>query len=328
MRDSRGRTLPDFFIAGAQKAGTATLSEALAARPDAFLCDPREPMFLCRDDASVHPHGFVNHPELWRGFDWQRDRESLLDAYAGLFREAGKRIVGEGSTSYLHAERVPERIAGINPAAKIVIVMRDPVARAWSAYWHHVKNMRIAHSFEDTLRYEAGDLLEIGRYAHHVRRWLDHFPREHVLLLVFEEVVGDFGPQYGRVCALLDLPPGNVREAPRANEAMVPGSIGVQRLVARGLRAVGADLEASVLRGSDSRGLGLRLADRALRTVGKVNRRLGSRYPHMRHDTHELLCDYFARENEGIAELIGHVPAWDSLRSATTGEPRMASSAR
>lgn len=48
--------LPDFYIVGAQKSGTASLSSLLSVRKDVFLCSSRMPMFFCRDDAATHPH--------------------------------------------------------------------------------------------------------------------------------------------------------------------------------------------------------------------------------------------------------------------------------
>jgi len=303
------RRLPDFVILGAQKSGTASLSALLSSRDDVFMCRPREPMFFCRDDAVTHPHTLLSNPGLWRSFDWNHNKDALLDQYAELFRSAGRaQLVGEGSTTYLVSKAVPERIALVMPKAKLIALLRNPIDRAYSAYFHHLKNFRVVRSFEEQLKFEPGDLLETGNYLSHIERYLQHFPREQLLVLPFEELVRDTQVVFERVCRFLDLDPQPINpEAKRSNGAVVPRLLGTQRMLNAALRLTGTSFEAGPIRilpRQDDRGLPLRAADKALRGLGRLNRYLGpNKYPPLRSATRALLRDYFARRNAGLSEL-------------------------
>ena len=302
------RRLPDFVIIGAQKSGTASLSALLSSRSDVFMCRPREPMFFCRDDAAIHPHTLLSNRVLWRSFDWNHDRNRLLDGYAELFRSAGRsQLVGEGSTTYLVSKLVPERIASVMPQAKLIALLRNPIDRAYSAYFHHLKNFRVVRSFEEQLKFEPGDLLETGNYRSHLQRYLQHFPKEQLLVLPFEQFVKDTQAVFERVCGFLGLEPRPINPEARSNGAVVPRLIGVQQALNAALRLTESSFEAGpirVLREHDPRPLALRAADKALRGLGRLNRYVGpSRYPPLRPATRELLRDYFARQNAGLSEL-------------------------
>jgi hypothetical protein len=303
------KRLPDFFIIGAQKSGTASLSALLSSRADVFMSSPREPMFFCRDDAVTHPHTLVSNRELWRAFDWQNDRARLLDEYAKLFGTATPdQKVGEGSATYLVSRCVPERIASVVPNARIIAMLRNPIDRAYSAYFHHLKNFRVVHRFEDQLKFEPWDLLETGNYRLHLERYLHSFPKEQLLVIAFEEFVRDTQRVFDRVCQFLRLPSSNVDAgAKHSNPALVPRFIKTQRLLNYGLRLTGSNLEAApirVYRGADTRPIALQLADKAIRALGKANR--GRRkYPPIPAETRALLRDYYRRQNAGLSQLVG-----------------------
>lgn len=303
------RRLPEFFIIGAQKSGTASLSALLMSRDDVFICRPREPMFFCRDDAVTHPHTFLSNRELWSSFDWQGNREALLDQYAELFKAARPdQLVGEGSATYLVAEPVAERIASVLPRARLIAMFRNPIDRAYSAYFHHLKNFRVVHSFEEQLKFEPWDILETGNYRRHVERFLRWFPKEQLLVLPFEQFVADPQSVFDRVCTFLGLAPTPInRAAAKENQALVPRFLGAQKLLNLGLRLTRSDFEAAPIRAlprRDDRPLPLKVADKALRGLGRVNR--GPRkYPPLPAKTRELLREHFARQNAGLSELTG-----------------------
>ncbi len=111
---------PNLLIIGAMKSGTSSLHNYLGAHPSIFMCRPREPNYFVRDI---------------------EDRKDE-DRYLRLFAAAGNAtIIGESSTAYsklpIHAD-VPRRIANYSPDARIIYIMRDPVERTISHYWHRV----------------------------------------------------------------------------------------------------------------------------------------------------------------------------------------------
>jgi hypothetical protein len=174
---------PNFFVIGAMKCGTSALHTHLAAHPEIFMSEPKEPSHF------VHPAALRTlWPEMaHRGFD----RE---DCYRALFEgAAGARIIGESSTNYTKRPRldgVVERLAGTVPDARFLYLMREPMARTLSHYWHVVRAGR-----EHRPPLEALDAdphyLEVSDYAFQLEPYLARFGRERVLLLTTEALAAD-----------------------------------------------------------------------------------------------------------------------------------------
>ena len=298
--------LPDFFVLGAQKAGTTALCSVLSEHPEIRFSRPKEPMFFCRDDPRVHPYFPVEHPSGWLDFDWQGDRERLLREYRGYFEGVSGSVAGEGSTTYLPSARAAARIAEVRPDARLVVLLRNPVDRAYSAYWHMLRSGRTRHRFEDALKLDPLNLVEFGRYELHVRRWLARFEREQMLFLPFRGIVDDLQGTVDRVCAFLDLsesvPVGRVeRDENRGRAPLLPG---LQRLVNGIICRSGLPIAPPGLRrGAPSGGLGPTLG-RIARELGKLNPRIRP-YPPMNPRTRRWMARFYQRENRDLEALTG-----------------------
>ena len=97
--------------------------------------------------------------------DFDADLAANLPWYRSQFRNAGPdQLVGEHSTVYLPSSKAPARIARLLPDARLVFLLRDPVARTWSHYWHRVRGGQTVHGFEATLRYAPHTLLTRSFY--------------------------------------------------------------------------------------------------------------------------------------------------------------------
>src|SRR5690606_16854197 len=136
-------TLPTFIIAGAQKAGTTSLYSMLAQHPDVFMSEPKEPGFFVR--------GF-DDPERWQTLKrpgMGGIPESLASVRQGIFTkeeysalfgsDAAQRARhrGEASTPYLPSPHAARRIAETCPDIRIILSLRDPVMRAYSAWGYN-----------------------------------------------------------------------------------------------------------------------------------------------------------------------------------------------
>src|SRR5947209_1159841 len=145
LRSADRRALPDFLIIGAQKAGTTSLYRYLAAHPDIVASTRKEVHFFD-----------IN---FWRGEWWYR---SLFPLRRRLQRRPPLRnrpaITGEASPYYLFHPFAPERAAQLLPDAKLIVLLRDPVERAWSHYRHEVANGRETMTFPDALAAEPARL--------------------------------------------------------------------------------------------------------------------------------------------------------------------------
>ena len=162
-------TLPTFVVIGAMKAGTVSLSRYLDQHPD---------VFLGRGGRFGEPNFFVAEQNWGRGRGW----------YESLFEGAGSAAaLGECSPGYAMAPffgGVPERMAQVVPNARLVYVVRDPIARMRSMYMHQVSAGRERRRPEMALLDDR--YLEPSLYGFQLAAFLDHFDRGQILVIASE----------------------------------------------------------------------------------------------------------------------------------------------
>ena len=164
-------TLPNFVVIGAMKAGTVSLGHYLDEHPN---------VFLGRGGKFDEPTYFIAEQNWPRGRGWY---ESLFD------RAGGAAAIGECSPSYTwaHVYRgVPGRMAEVLPQARLVYVVRDPIARMQSMYMHQVSAGRERRRAEVALLDDR--YLGPSRYGFQLAAFLDHFDRSQVLVIASEEL--------------------------------------------------------------------------------------------------------------------------------------------
>jgi hypothetical protein len=173
---------PTLFIIGAMKSGTSSLHAWLGSHVEIFMCEPKEPCyFVDRAD--------LNWPYIEKQGFWRSE-----GAYLALFKNSGNaRILGESSTLYTKAPRisyVPARIAKFSRDAKLIYLMRDPVERTVSHYWHMVRHHGEHRSLQRAIR-ETPDYCDVSHYAYQLRPYLERFGPHRVLTLTFEDLIRD-----------------------------------------------------------------------------------------------------------------------------------------
>lgn len=322
MPSSMPPRLPDFLLVGAMKCGTTSLHRILDHHPGVFL-PQAELFFFDIDDVQQHPDFFVRTPEGWTFFDYEAGFERYLPWYASHFEDASPaQLVGEDTTTYLPARRAPERIRALLPEARILVMLRDPVARAVSHYWHLVRSRQAVYTLEDTLQYAPENLLVRGHYREQLARYLRLFPREQVKVVLFERFVEDPQAVVDEVCDFLGLDESvDTSAVPTwSNRTAYPRSLRLQLAYNRLVRpqaqrrwVAGGDLPPAA-DASEDEGAGHVPGRRALRAVASLDRRLNARHgprPPLNPYTRDFLARYFARENAGLSALIGEdVTAW------------------
>lgn len=172
---------PNLFLVGAMKSGTTYLHELLAEHPSIFMSAVKEPChFVSGEDLKR------NWPQMWRMGYWENQ-----DKYMRLFDESnGEKYLGESSTVYTMAPRiggVPERIHNFNPDARIIYLMRDPVERTISHFWHDV-GVTAKMSDIMTALVPGSEYLDVSFYAYQLRSYLSIFDPSKVLAITFEEL--------------------------------------------------------------------------------------------------------------------------------------------
>jgi hypothetical protein len=207
---------------GAAKAGTTTLYALMAQHPAVTVTRSKESDFF------VDPRLYQRGCEYY----WNSCYTPKPDS----------RVYFEADTIYMYARGCMARIRDCAPDARIVVMLRNPVDRAYSQYRYRMTYARYHESFAEMCDREAlriirsdADRLEYGcldrsRYAPQIREILAHFPAEHVYYLVFEKFVADQGHQFSELLSWLALPQLRVEPA-RENATAASRSVGLARLL-------------------------------------------------------------------------------------------------
>ena len=190
MVSSRYRALPDFIIVGAQRSGTTSLYRYISEHPDVIPAIRKE------------IHYFDLNYE--KGVNWYRRHFPLCKHIDFLSKTRGVNVItGEASPYYLYYSLVPNRIYSTIPDVKIIIMLRNPVDRAYSHYFHEKRLGKEKLSFEDATRNESERLLDNnndgdfshqhysylsrGKYIEQVKRYFEVFIKDNILIIGSED---------------------------------------------------------------------------------------------------------------------------------------------
>lgn len=197
------RRYPDFFIVGAQRCGTTSLYESLRVHPQIRMSAHKEPHYFSQDRVRLDADQVV------------RSEAAYLDLFAGA---TDGQLCGEASPSYLWHPDAAERIYARQPRAKIIVLLRDPIERAFSQYLMDLADGMSPSSFYDAIQrattardkvYGTGEsYVELGMYAEQVTRYVRVFSRERVLLLKFKDLAEDPMTLLKHVAAFLEIDAG------------------------------------------------------------------------------------------------------------------------
>lgn len=200
-------SVPDFLVAGAAKSGTTSLYHYLKQHPALFFPRKKEPWFF-----DVYGREELDDPIFQRV-----NPVTAPEGYRALFEPATSlQATGEASTIYLYRFRqaignirrlheAPERV-------RVIILLRDPVKRAFSHWLYDVREGQMELPFDDAIRAclrgevsPYGDYIAYGLYRDQVRAWLEAFPRTRIHL--FDDLVDDAEGVVRDVLSFLEVDP-------------------------------------------------------------------------------------------------------------------------
>lgn len=305
--------LPNFIILGAMKSGTTSMRHILSQHQDIFL--PQDDLcFFDLDDIEQHRDYFIPLKNGWTFHNFERDFNAYLKWYKNFFIDARPgQAIGENSCTYLASKKAAARIAGILPDVKLVAMLRDPVTRAYSHYWHNLFAGRVTGTFEETLRYDSGAYLTRGFYKEQLRRYLAHFKGDQIKIIVFEEFVRDKQAAVDDLTRFLGLSSSvdlaNIDT--HRNPAPIPLSIRgrllfnsvfgrlVERQTVRNIPNM-PGFDPSLRKNTGDNHPRIRALVRKWRAMQGKKRKL----PPMKPKTREFLEELFSVENAGLSDLV------------------------
>jgi hypothetical protein len=268
--------LPDFVLIGAMRSGSTALARYLGAHPQVFMAAEKE------------LHFFLDN--YGRGEDWYRSQFAAARP---------DELAGEATPRYLATPLAMERLRALLPDARLLVIVRHPVDRAWSHYWMRrdlgieprtfpeaieSDRARLAANGPDT---RGADYLQHGLYDHHLAGVERLFPRQQVHVTIFERLVAAPLPAYADVCRFLGVDGG-----------VAPALVG---------RPVNAY---SPKRSATLRSAATRLP-RLAPALNRLNRRRGRSYPALDASVRAELDGYFAAPNAALERRLGAaIPEW------------------
>jgi len=172
---------PNLFIVGAPRAGSTSFYDFLKRTKGIFMSNLKEPHYFSQ---SIDPK-FLISPI--------RDEKKYLNMFKNVKDE---KIIGEASTTYLWDPKAPFLIHEKSPNAKIIVMLRDPVQRAYSNYLLRISAGK-QYSFSEAIKvamnfgedFYKGVIIEGGWYSEQIKRYFDVFGREQVKIIIFEEFI-------------------------------------------------------------------------------------------------------------------------------------------
>jgi hypothetical protein len=216
------RNLPNLFLIGAMKSGTSSLHAQLSRHPQVFMSRPKEPCYFVDPDWLK-----ATWPQMWERGYWRSE-----ESYLALFAEAGGcPVIGESSTDYAKLPANPgiaEKIARFNPAARFIYIMRDPIRRTLSHYWHMVEHRSERRGPLEALR-DNPVYCQVSQYAVQLAPFVETFGRERVHALTFEHYIADPEAAGRRIYAWLGIEPDWQDPGAGEKKNATPGTVYQER---------------------------------------------------------------------------------------------------
>lgn len=323
---------PTFMIAGERKCGTTMLHHWMSCHPDVYVYPPWDVNYFIDNEISrtLEWRDGETDPQVW-------ERSHSIEAYEALFRDGqGRQAIAEKSADIFFWRPAHERVARYLPEARFIVILRDPVQRAWSHYWNEIRKGkgRESLSFEEALEKEEErakrsayarlhlSYLTRGFYDRTLDDWLRFIPRSRLLVLTLEETHARPVETLKRAYAFVGVDPERGLEL--AGTRHNTNATRVDRKVAQfsPIRPlVNAYLRVTV-------GLACRLGrtteqqERIKRYAQLPFRRPASRIA-MPQDVRARLTETYAPHVETLGRMLGRsFPEWrERARPATAGAP-------
>ena len=273
---------PEVYLIGAQKAGTTTLAYLLSQHPNICVAKNKEPHFFTGNS--------------YKDLAW----------YQKQFPNYENAVCIDASTSYSFAplsvknsymtkkcfHNIPQRIYSINPQAKFIYLLRDPVERTYSGYWHSFNTGREYRSFEEVIRNDYF-YLDVSNYYGQLTLWLEYFPLDSFLFILFEDLKKNPEMLIKNCFKFMEI-----------NSENIEIKLGEPRNKSRSINLVGRRFN-RMFKKLDYSGLGYLAPSHVRNFIFRLTTDYNRVFPKMQEKERTFLQEYFSYKNEKLALLTG-----------------------
>lgn len=290
-----------FFIVGAPRCGTTALSRYLAKHPQVCFSKPKEPHFF--SDSTLQ----MDRLDL---------RKDYIKRYFAHYDPSHHKVLGEGSVSYLYSPDAVRRILGINPQAKFIITVRNPIdmvrsyharmlytldetesdfSQAWALQDARAKGQQVPKFCRDPRMLQYHD---IGLLGQNVQKLFEIAGRERCKVVVFDDLSSDPLKTYRDILAFVELEYDGQTRFTRKRKTRNFRHPLLQRLMVRPPRGVIASVRLmQKLIGAERLDKRLRLKLKRMNTASSAHVQLDSAL-------RQTLTQHFAADVTLLAQLL------------------------
>ncbi|UOQ87010.1 sulfotransferase domain-containing protein [Gracilibacillus salinarum] len=226
---------PNLFIVGAQKSGSTSLYYYLNQHPSVFFSKEKEPRYF----------NYKYNKNLQNGpgdRKWDNSRITNFKEYIDLFKNVrDEKIIGEATIEYLYFSEVAQELKKFNKNSKIIIILRDPKERAYSAYTHLCRDLRENLSFKDALleenkRIDSGyhqiwHYKNVGLYYNQVKTYYDVFGYNNVKVVLYDDLLNNPNNLLVEIQKFLELEVHSIKTSNKYNQSGIPKNKFIQEII-------------------------------------------------------------------------------------------------
>ena len=203
----------NLFIVGAAKSGTTSLYNYLAQHPDIYFPNVKEPNYY--SDAEAHNPSAYIKPKKGKFYHNKIIKDA--NVYYSLYDEVGnQKIVADASPSYLWDKLAANRICKDFPEAKVIMILRNPIQRAFSHFLMDLKDGNQSETnfkqailndvkIEPKIWGKAHLYIDIGQYYNQVKTYFDTFGKSQVKVIIYEDFIKDTANHLKEICQFLNI---------------------------------------------------------------------------------------------------------------------------
>lgn len=289
-------TKANLFIVGMSKCGTTSLHKYLNLHGQIYMSNPKEPRYFIKDFL-VFPHGGPGDKTI-------KNVIVELDDYKSLFADSQEILIrGESSSEYLYYNKSAELIKEYNQDAKIIIILRNPAERSYSAYTHLRRYGREMNSFEYALEEEENrikmnyacmwHLKNMSIYSEKVKHFLNVFSKDQVKVILSDDFKDNTGEVLKEIFSFLGVQAANFKtdKLTKYNVSGIPKNKHINKLIkTKSIRNIAKKIVLNT------------------KTREKINSAIYGKLivkDKMRLETREMLIEYFLEDINKLEDLLG-----------------------